>query len=103
MCIISLNNNKSYYRFYRKSANNNQTQQNAWRTHINSIINTSLIFFNNNIINKVTYEGVRKYDLEQLTYKEQFAWSLIITVKVALFTEDFIMPRLRSSARGTAV
>ncbi|KAH8647027.1 glycosyl hydrolase family 76-domain-containing protein [Tricladium varicosporioides] len=80
----------------------NSTQQDAWQDRINGIIRTSLHFFNNGIMNEVACEGIRKCDLEQLTYKGQFARSLAITNKVAPFAKGFIMPLLRSSARGAA-
>ncbi|KAF2199367.1 mannan endo-1,6-alpha-mannosidase DCW1 precursor [Delitschia confertaspora ATCC 74209] len=83
----------------------NITDSDIWKTRTTRIINGTNVFFSNdapNVMTEVACEGNGKCDVDQRSFKAYLSRWMAATIKVAPWTFDLIMPRLRASAVAAA-
>jgi len=83
----------------------NITGDDIWKTRTAGIINGTSIFFSNdvpNVMYEVACEPNGKCDVDQRSFKAYLARWMAATTKVAPWTHDLIMPKLRASAQAAA-
>jgi mannan endo-1,6-alpha-mannosidase len=77
-----------------------QTQDPKWKTRIDGILDTSALFFTNNVMKEVACEDNGKCDVDQRSFKAYLSRWMAATTKLAPWTEDTIMTRLSASAKA---
>lgn len=83
----------------------NITGDDVWKTRTAGIINGTSIFFSNdvpNVMYEVACETNGKCDVDQRSFKAYLARWMAATTKVAPWTHDLIMPKLKASAQAAA-
>jgi len=83
----------------------NITGDDIWKTRTAGIINGTSIFFSNdvpNVMYEVACEPNKKCDVDQRSFKAYLARWMAATTKVAPWTHDLIMPKLKASAQAAA-
>lgn len=83
----------------------NVTESELWRTRLTGIINATDVFYHKdapNVMFEVACETNDKCDIDQKSFKAYLTRWMASTVKVAPWTYDLIMPRLRASAVAAA-
>jgi mannan endo-1,6-alpha-mannosidase len=75
-----------------------------WRERVEGLLNATDVFFPNgrNIMVEVACEPILRCDIDQLSFKAYLARWMAATTRMAPFTYDTIMARLRSSAIAAA-
>ncbi|OCL15448.1 mannan endo-1,6-alpha-mannosidase [Glonium stellatum] len=83
----------------------NITGDDIWKTRTAGIINGTSIFFSNtvpNVMYEVACEPNGKCDVDQRSFKAYLVRWMAATTKVAPWTHDLIMPKLKASAQAAA-
>lgn len=83
----------------------NITGDDIWKTRTAGIINGTSIFFSNdvpNVMYEVACEPNGKCDVDQRSFKAYLARWMAATTKIAPWTHDLIMPKLKASAQAAA-
>jgi len=78
----------------------NITQDPKWKTRIDGILDTSGLFFTNNVMKEVACEDNGKCDVDQRSFKAYLSRWMAATTKLAPWTESTIMTRLSASAKA---
>jgi mannan endo-1,6-alpha-mannosidase len=78
----------------------NMTQDPKWKTRIDGILETSALFFTNNVMKEVACEDNGKCDVDQRSFKAYLSRWMAATTKLAPWTTDTIMTRLAASAKA---
>ncbi|KAG0642451.1 glycoside hydrolase [Tuber brumale] len=73
-----------------------------WRTRLSGLLNATDVFFINNTMAEVACESSDTCDVDQRSFKAYTSRFMALTVKMAPWTADFIMPKLRTSAKAAA-
>lgn len=66
------------------------------------ILNATSVFFINDTMNEVGCESVNLCNIDQRSFKAYLSRFMALTAKMAPFTAEYIMPKLRTSAREAA-
>lgn len=66
------------------------------------ILNATSVFFINDTMTEVGCESVNMCNVDQRSFKAYLGRFMALTVKMAPFTADYIMPKLRTSAVAAA-
>lgn len=77
-----------------------------WKERLQGIIKASELFFSKeppNVMTEVACEGNGKCNIDQRSFKAYLSRWMAATVKLAPFTHDLIMPKLRASAQAAAL
>ncbi|KAF2841073.1 glycoside hydrolase family 76 protein [Patellaria atrata CBS 101060] len=83
----------------------NTTSDEVWRQRTLSLMNATSVFFHREAVDvmyEVACEGNGKCDIDQRSFKAYLARWMSATMKVAPFTADYILPKLRASALAAA-
>ncbi|PGG95328.1 hypothetical protein AJ79_08543 [Helicocarpus griseus UAMH5409] len=73
-----------------------------WKERLEGTIRGAEIFFKDNVMTEVACEGNDKCNLDQRSFKAYLSRWMGHTAKLAPFTYDLIMPKLRTSAQAAA-
>lgn len=73
-----------------------------WRTRVEGIMNATSVFFINDTMNEVGCESVNMCNIDQRSFKAYLSRFMALTVRMAPFTAEYIMPKLWISAREAA-
>jgi mannan endo-1,6-alpha-mannosidase len=89
---------------HQQSAANSSTSATTilWQTRVAGILNSTDVFFANNIMNEVACEANGKCDVDQRSFKAHLSRWLAATAKVAPFTRSIVYSLLSSSATAAA-
>lgn len=77
-----------------------QTEDQKWKDRVNKILETSGIFFDNNVMKEVACEDNGKCDTDQRSFKAYLSRWMANAAKLAPFAADIITTRLRTSAEA---
>ncbi|KAI9809346.1 MAG: hypothetical protein M1825_002638 [Sarcosagium campestre] len=80
-------------------------EQDKWKQRVTGILNATSVFFdpkNVDVMYEVACENNGKCNVDQRSFKAYLSRWMAATTKVAPFTADFIMPKLRTSALAAA-
>jgi mannan endo-1,6-alpha-mannosidase len=85
-------------------ANVTQTNGSAiWKTRVDGLLNATDLFFQNGIMYEVACETNDKCDNDQLSFKAYLSRWMAATTKMAPWTYDTVIDRLRTSATAAAL
>jgi len=83
----------------------NATGDEKWRTRTAGIINGTEVFFSKevpNVMTEVACEANKKCNVDQKSFKAYLSRWMAATTKVAPWTRELIMPKLKASAQAAA-
>ncbi|KAI9744642.1 MAG: hydrolase 76 protein [Claussenomyces sp. TS43310] len=80
----------------------NMTESDMWKGRVEGLLNSTHVFFQNGIMNEVACEANGKCNTDQKSFKAYLARWMAATIKMAPFTHDFIMDKLKTSAAAAA-
>jgi len=69
---------------------------------VNGIMNMTRVFFIGDIMAEMACEPYMTCNVDQRSFKAYFSRFLALTVKMAPFTTNYIMPKLQTSAKAAA-
>lgn len=82
-----------------------KTGSDLWKERLDGVIKSSDLFFSDNpkdVMTEVACEPVNNCNVDQRSFKAYLARWMAGTIKVAPYTRDRLMPRLRASAQAAA-
>ncbi|KAF8246910.1 mannan endo-1,6-alpha-mannosidase [Wilcoxina mikolae CBS 423.85] len=74
----------------------------VWASHIDGILRMTQVFFPDGIMSELACEPYMTCNVDQRSFKAYLSRFMALTVKMAPYTRDIIMPKLRSSAEAAA-
>ncbi|EEP81114.1 conserved hypothetical protein [Uncinocarpus reesii 1704] len=77
-----------------------------WKRRLDGLIDAASIFFSKdppNVMTEVACEGNGKCNVDQRSFKAYLARWMALTMKIAPFTREKLLPRLQASARAAAL